>query len=193
MLGFILAKDDTVLTFSYDGEADPDTFSLNQLWVLVNSHFGKACNLKKLVEGSYHKVYDVHQEDGTSLGVVHVAAPAFLKDKLKSEVVTFKYLASQTQIPISQVYTWNLDASNPVGAEYMFMQTVPGISANAKWDTLLMSVKEHVVSQVAEYLKVMFVLCFNHTGALYLSPEDDVHVGPIIGIPFYHAADGIIC
>ncbi|KAI6154579.1 hypothetical protein BKA82DRAFT_3968806, partial [Pisolithus tinctorius] len=98
-----------------------DTFSLNQLGVAVSSHFGKACNLKKLVEGSYHKVYNVHQEDGTSLGIVCVAAPAFPKDKLKSEVATLKYLASQTQIPISQVYMWNSDASNPVGAEYMIM------------------------------------------------------------------------
>lgn len=189
-----MAEDDTVSTFSYDGEADPDTFSLYQLGVAVNSHFGKACNLKKLAEGGYHKVYDVHQEDGTSLGVVRVAAPAFPKDKLESEVATLKYLASQTRIPIPQVYAWNSDASNPVGAEYMIIQKVPGISANTKWDTLSMNVKERVVLQVAEYLKVMFELRFDRAGALYLSspPEDDVYVGPIVSVPFYRAADGIV-
>ncbi|KAI6146761.1 hypothetical protein BKA82DRAFT_4155572 [Pisolithus tinctorius] len=168
-----MAEDDTVSTFSYDGEADPDTFSLYQLG---------ACNLKKLAEGGYHKVYDVHQEDGTSLGVVRVAAPAFPKNKLESEVATLKYLASQTQIPVPQVYS-----------EYMIMQKV-SISANTKWDTLSMNVKERVVSQVAEYLKVMFELRFDRAGALYLSSplEDDVYVGPIVSVPFYRAADGIV-
>lgn len=51
-----MAQDDAVSTFSYDGEADPDTFSLHQLAVAVNSHFGAACELKKLAEGGYHKV-----------------------------------------------------------------------------------------------------------------------------------------
>ena len=53
-----MAQDDAVSTFSYDGDsgADPDTFSLHQLEVAVNSHFGAACGLKKLAEGGYHKV-----------------------------------------------------------------------------------------------------------------------------------------
>ena len=51
-----MAQDDAVSTFSYDGDADPDTFSLHQLEVAVNSHFGAACKLKKLAEGGYHKV-----------------------------------------------------------------------------------------------------------------------------------------
>jgi hypothetical protein len=51
-----MTRDDAVSTFSYDGEADPDTFNLHQLEVAVNSHFGAACELKKLAEGGYHKV-----------------------------------------------------------------------------------------------------------------------------------------
>ncbi|KAI6146824.1 hypothetical protein BKA82DRAFT_4156001 [Pisolithus tinctorius] len=65
---------------------------LHQLWVAFNSHFSKACNLKKLAEGDHHEVYDVLQEDGISLVVVRVAAPAFPKDKLEPEVATLKYL-----------------------------------------------------------------------------------------------------
>ncbi|KAF8551387.1 hypothetical protein OG21DRAFT_1524492 [Imleria badia] len=148
-----MTQDDAASTFSYDGEADPDTFSLHQLGVAISSHFGTTCELKRLAEGGYHKVYDVLQEDGTSPGVV----------------ATLKYLAAQTQIPVPQVYTWNSDASNPVGAEYMIMQKMPGISADIRWDTLSMDVKERVVSQVAEYLRVMFALHFDHAGALYLS------------------------
>ncbi|KAI6028995.1 kinase-like domain-containing protein [Pisolithus marmoratus] len=190
-----MAEDDAVSSFSYDDEAEPDTFSLHQLGAAVSSHFGQdRCDPKKLAEGGYHKVYEVLRKDGTSLGVVRVAAPAFPKDKLESEVATLKYLASQTQIPVPQVYAWNSDATNPVGAEYMIMQKVPGVSANTIWDTLSMDIKKRVVSQVAEYLKAMFALRFERAGALYLSSpsNDDVYVGPIVSVPFYRANDGII-
>ncbi|KAF9224654.1 hypothetical protein BS17DRAFT_703073 [Gyrodon lividus] len=189
-----MVQDDAVSTFSYDGEADPDTFSLPQLGVAVDSHFGTVCELRKIAEGGYHKVYEVLQENGTSLGVARVAAPAFPKDKLESEVATLKYLAAQTQIPVPQVYAWNSDASNPVGAEYMIMQKVPGTPANKGWDTLSMSVKERVVSQVADHLRAMSALRFDHAGALYLSSpsRNDVYVGPIVSTPFYRALDGVV-
>ncbi|KAI6100803.1 hypothetical protein EDD16DRAFT_1495601 [Pisolithus croceorrhizus] len=180
--------------FSYDDEADPDTFCLYQLGVAINSHFGNACHLKKLVEGSYHEVYRVLWKDGTVLSVVHVAVPAFPKDKLESEVVTLKYLAAQTQITVPQVYAWNSDASNPIGAEYIIMQKMPGVSANMEWDTLLTSVKECTVLQVTEYLKAMFALCFDHAGSLYLSSpsNDNVYVRPIVSIPFFCTIDSVI-
>lgn len=51
-----MAQDDAISVFSYDGDGDPDTFSLFQLEAAVNSYFGAACELKKLAEGGYHKV-----------------------------------------------------------------------------------------------------------------------------------------
>ncbi|KAI6152859.1 hypothetical protein EDD17DRAFT_1634196 [Pisolithus thermaeus] len=74
------------------------------------------------------------------------------------------------------------------------MQKMPGVSANAKWDTLSMSAKERTVSQVTEYLKAMFALRFDRAGSLYLSSpsKDDVYVGPIVSIPFFSAVDDVI-
>lgn len=71
---------------------------------------------------------------------------------------------------------------------------MPGISADTRWGTLSMDMKERVVSQVAEYLGAMFALRFNYAGALYLTPtsKHDVYVGPIVSIPLYRALDGII-
>ncbi len=51
-----MIQDDSTSTFSYDGDGDPDTFSLDELRAVVNSHFGAVCSLKKLGEGGYHKV-----------------------------------------------------------------------------------------------------------------------------------------
>lgn len=49
-------QDDSTSTFSYDGDGDPDTFSLYELREVANSHFGTVCSLNKLAEGGYHKV-----------------------------------------------------------------------------------------------------------------------------------------
>lgn len=71
---------------------------------------------------------------------------------------------------------------------------LPGISADTRWGTLSMSVKERVVAQIAEYLKVMFALRFNRAGSLYLSSPSNIgtYVGPIVSTPFYSALDGIV-
>ncbi|KAF8127591.1 phosphotransferase enzyme family-domain-containing protein [Boletus edulis] len=189
-----MEQDDAVSTFSYDGDGEADTFSLHQLRATVNSHFCVACQLRKLAEGGYHKVYEVIGEDATVLGIVRVASPAFPRDKLESEVATLRFLATHTEIPVPQVFAWNSDPFNPVGAEYMIMQKVPGVSANTQWDTLPMNVKERVVFQVARYLKAMFALRFEHAGSFYLSSRsrNDVYVGPIVSTPFYRAIDGVI-
>lgn len=89
------------------------------------------------------KVYKVKTADGEELGVVaRVAKPSFPKDKLESEVrpssnfegmylnvtptkvATMKYISEKTFIPIPKVISWNSDATNEVGAEYMFITKV---------------------------------------------------------------------
>jgi aminoglycoside phosphotransferase (APT) family kinase protein len=181
-----MIQDDLTSMFSYDGQGDPVTFSLHKLSAVVNSHFSTVCRLEKLAEGC-HKVYDIVQENGSSPGVVRVAAPAFPKDKLESEVATLRFLAAHTHIPVPTVYAWNSDPSNPVGAEYMIMQKIPGVPASESWETLSMDVKERVVTQVADYLMEMFALRFDRAGSLYLSStsESNIVVGPIVSTPFY--------
>ena len=51
-----MSQDDATSTFSYDGDGDPDTFSLHELLVVVNSYFDTVCSLEKLGQGGYHKV-----------------------------------------------------------------------------------------------------------------------------------------
>jgi len=49
-------EDDARSTFVYDDIESPDSFSLAELYVVVNAHFRQECVVKKLGEGSYHKV-----------------------------------------------------------------------------------------------------------------------------------------
>jgi hypothetical protein len=152
-------SDDASSTFSYDGEGVPDTFSLCELRSVVNSHFNAICTIEKLAAGGYHKVYtlpcpfvvsnihgfqvyDIFKDDGTSIGIVRVAAPAFPKDKLESEVCLVsrvcacilpimwrsgrnpQILGCAHKHPSAEVFAWDSDAANPVGAEYMIMEKV---------------------------------------------------------------------
>jgi len=75
----------------------------------------------------------------------------------------------------------------------MLVMKVPGVPANTQWDTLPMSVKERVVSQVAQCLEAMFALRFERAGSLYLSSSrHEVYVGPIVSTPFFRAIDGVV-
>jgi hypothetical protein len=71
------------------------------------------------------------------------------------------------------------------------MFKVPGFPASQKWGTLPTTVKERVVSQVADNVLTMFALRFDRASSLYLSStsESSVVVGPIVSVPFYRAAD----
>ncbi|KAG8220230.1 hypothetical protein J3R82DRAFT_1269 [Butyriboletus roseoflavus] len=114
-----MTQDDAVSTFSYDGEADPDTFSLHRLGVTVCAHFGTACELKRLGEGGYHKV-DIRcmkfyrKMEHRFKGVVRVAAPAFPKDKLESEVGEISFADPATSLLTSHcTCCTNTDTCSP--------------------------------------------------------------------------------
>ncbi|KAM4057440.1 phosphotransferase enzyme family protein [Hirsutella rhossiliensis] len=201
----------TTSVWTYENGA-PEEFSLTRLCDVVDAHFGVKCELVKLAEGGYHKVYDIIEAgDGVHPGkslnaVARVASPAFPRDKLKSEVATLRYIASHTSVPVPSVSVWNADASNPVGAEYMIMQKIPGVPAFDNWQTLPVDIKESVVVQVAEHLAALFSIRFDKAGSLYCVPSasksssssvsstasDGYEVGPIVTGPFFHSLDGIL-
>ncbi|KAH8829747.1 hypothetical protein DL96DRAFT_1460872 [Flagelloscypha sp. PMI_526] len=184
---------DNVSIFSYDGKEPPDTFNLDSLLDVVEKHFKTPCSLRKLTAGGYHKA---------SLTVARVACPAFPGDKLRSEVATLQYIALHTSVPVPEVYHWNADATNEVGAEYMIMQKIPGTPAVYIWNDLSFPIKERVVRQVAEHLSALFALRFAHAGSLY-TPDASLptatsstpqppqfYVGPAVSDNFYRAIEG---
>ena len=56
-------SDECMSTFSYDGEGDPDYFSLAELHSAVDHYFLTSCKLEKLAEGGYHKACLVYSRD----------------------------------------------------------------------------------------------------------------------------------
>ncbi|KAJ6498133.1 hypothetical protein C8R47DRAFT_1010006 [Mycena vitilis] len=199
-----LAHDDTdnCSEFSYDGDegTTPDPFSISELEKAVRASpmsdpEAKCGNLKlvKLAEGGYHKVYEVLDNNSEPLDIVaRVAAPAFPKDKLESEIATMQYIASHTSIHTPRVYGWNSDNTNPVGQEYMVMEKLKGTSASEVWDTLPMDLKKVTVYDVAHCILQLYALRFSTGGSLYNDAEGNTVVGPIVSTPFYRALDGFV-
>ncbi|KAJ6554017.1 hypothetical protein DFH09DRAFT_1318675 [Mycena vulgaris] len=138
------------------------------------------------------QVYDVFSGDEPSGVVARVAAPAFPKDKVESEIATMQYIAAHTTIHTPRVYGWNSDASNPVGLEYMILEKISGVPANEVWDTLPIHRKQVMVSEAADHIFQLFRLRFATGGSLYAGPDQKTFVGPIIAIPFYRTLDGIV-
>ncbi|KAK7055388.1 kinase-like protein [Favolaschia claudopus] len=189
-----LEETDQISEFDYDSddETAPGPFSLTKLTEIASTTAEKNCTLVKLAEGGYHKVYDV-LSDGEPVGMVaRVAAPAFPKDKLESEIATMQYVASHTSIHTPRVHVWNSNGNNSVGLEYMILEKISGVSASDVWDTLSLESKKVTVSEVADHIIQLFRLRFDAGGSLYNDTDGNRVVGPIISIPFYRALDGYI-
>ncbi|KLO06342.1 hypothetical protein SCHPADRAFT_895524 [Schizopora paradoxa] len=187
--------DDLLSVFDYDEEEGtvPDRFNLTALISEANRIFSpKRCFPTKIGEGGFHKVYDIKTIEGEDMGVVaRVACPAFPKDKMESEVATLRYIAEKTSVPVPTVIYWNSDAANAVGAEYMFMSKVPGVSATSIWSDLPLNKKKNMIRHVAQNLYKLWLLRFDVIGSLYLDKDgSDFSVGPIVENHFVHKCDG---
>ncbi|KAF7373377.1 Kinase-like protein [Mycena sanguinolenta] len=188
--------------FAYDSDEDvpPDSFSLTKLEEAAGRFIGEKCNLVKLAEGGYHKVYEVYSATAKKrptslLELLLLHSP---KDKFMDllfvlwKIATVQHIASHTKIPTTRVYDWNSDGGNPVGLEYMILEKVNGVSASDVWDTLPLKLKRVTVSEIADCLIQLFRLRFDTSGSLYNGPDGKQFVGPIVSIPFYRALDGVV-
>ncbi|KAF8600090.1 hypothetical protein BDV93DRAFT_497071 [Ceratobasidium sp. AG-I] len=170
-------------------------FNLQELEAVVQSHFNKPCKLEKLAEGGYHKVYDITSKGNSLQAVVRVAAPAFPVYKLASEVATILYIASKTKVPVPKIHLWNSNAENAVGAEYLVMEKIKGVSADSVWETLDLKKKVRTVTDLAKHLHALFRCRFYAAGSLYTigtPPDYKFMVGLIVATPFYRALDGCV-
>jgi hypothetical protein len=107
LLSFYFMEDDQYSLFEYEPDPDrsyaPDRFNFTHLNRVVCEHLGQPCQLRKLGEGSFHKVasfrciehrsltlrkvYDILSPRGPQ-AVVRVACPCMARDKIESEVST---------------------------------------------------------------------------------------------------------
>jgi len=108
---------------------------------------------------------------------------------------------SKTTIPLPKVIAWSDNKTNPIGAEYIFMEHAIGVQLHDRWDD--MSSYDHVrlIQNASLMIKQMAAIDFSGYGSLYFTdaPIDDVHkkaigdgfcIGPHCGALYWNSAPG---
>lgn len=73
------------------------------------------------------------------------------------------------QTPAPQVYAWDsrVNGDNPVGAEYIVMERMPGIPLARVWDSLQLQDWIQICLQIFKYQKKWTATKFSQFGSLY--------------------------
>lgn len=78
--------------------------------------------------------------------------------------------------PVPKVFAWNSKAQdNPVGAEYIIMEKLPGIPLDQAWAQMDIRDRFTIVKAIARYQKAWMSVSFTKYGSLYYAEDLDEH------------------
>lgn len=155
---------------------------LSHLKTIILEHFGSTCTeLSLLDEGSYARAYRATLCSGTVL-VVRILLPVCDTVKTQAEVATMDairgtlsdqsvdiltntYIA-RTTIPVPIVYLYCSTRNNPVGAEWIIMQYMPGQCLGDCFETLDISQKRRTAKDLAAIIHSLYSITATHCGSL---------------------------
>ena len=84
-------------------------------------------------------------------------------------VYTFKTFIAYTSLPIPKVFAYSSDANNPVGAEWLLMEFLPGTALGDAWDNLQSHQKQRLALDVVDLFDQLCRLKANQCGGIYHS------------------------
>lgn len=100
-----------------------------------------------------------------------------IETSMLSEIATMRLVSAKTEIPVPQIYGFDVASANPFGFRYLLMQALPGHVPNAG---LSRSIPEHqwdkVADQLAEYYYQLSRLRFDRIGRLWAGSQLDREV-----------------
>lgn len=147
-------------------------------------------SIRSLGEGTFHKVYLLTMDDGFEC-VGRLASPYFRRYKTESEVATMQFVAEQTSIRVPEVYAWDSDPDNDVGAEYILMEKISGAPLTDSWTNLSLDEKKHIICQVIDIVLQLFHITFDRIGSLYKGSSNySYEVGLIVNDLFFDGKRG---
>ncbi|RMD45109.1 hypothetical protein DV735_g117, partial [Chaetothyriales sp. CBS 134920] len=154
-------------------------FDLDQLCAAAAVATGQKTPVRHVekMEGGYCKALLLHFEDGQQV-VAKVQTPFAGPPKYTTaaEVAVLQFVKMYTHIPVPKVLGWSSDASNPVGAEYIFMEKAPGAQLFEKYGEMSELQKFTVLERLTELESELTKFRFPVYGSLYLresmSPTD---------------------
>lgn len=88
------------------------------------------------------------------------------------------------QIPVPRVYGWSSTMSNAVGAEYIIMEKLDGMTLGDVWDTLGYKERYKVIEQIVRLEQKLFSLQLPASGSIYF-PHDLSEHEQSQSVPFH--------
>ncbi|KAI8601442.1 kinase-like domain-containing protein [Dissophora ornata] len=138
-----------------------------------------------------HRSFILTMDDGFEC-VARLALPCFPRYKTESEVATMQFVAERTSIRVPEVYAWDANPRNPIGAEYILMERIPGEPLNTIWKGLSLEKKKGIILQLIDVLLQLLDIedtTLDKIGSLYKENEGyNYHVGLIMNTREYLTA-----
>ncbi|KAE8407474.1 phosphotransferase family protein [Aspergillus pseudonomiae] len=154
-------------------------FHVNNLCSKAASVFSDSTTCMDIIkiEGNFNKAFLLTMDDGHEV-VAKVPCPNAGPPSLTtaSEVATLNFLQSRTSIPVPVVFAWSPDPANPVGAEHIIMEKVPGVALGEKWDSMNMLERFEIITQIIQMESELRSMVLSAYGSLYL--RDSQHSLP---------------
>ena len=150
------------------------------------SNHGACTCISTLPRGTFHEILLLQFEDGWSCigrfcrNVMHLSY-------MESEVATMELVRRQTSIPVPEVYFVNFNENHVVGAPFLLMQRMEGVSLNEVWEELGIDEKKGVVGQIAGVVHQLAHLRFDEIGSL----KADGRVSAILERQYGEGSEGI--
>ncbi|KAH6716130.1 hypothetical protein BKA61DRAFT_631600 [Leptodontidium sp. MPI-SDFR-AT-0119] len=167
-------------------------FNVNELARLAADAVGAniCVSIEKYPDGMYNKAMLLTMDNGTQV-VAKVPNPNAGKPHFTtaSEVATMDFVRNVLGTPVPKVFAWSSKAEeNPVGAEYIIMEKLPGIELEHAWPSMTIGDRLAVVKAIARYQKSWCSVSFKKYGGLYYAKDLDISTG---NEPLYTDANGI--
>ncbi|KAJ5952684.1 uncharacterized protein N7479_011097 [Penicillium vulpinum] len=170
-------------------------FDVDRLCDVVSSISGtrapQVSQIEKM-EGGFSKALLVTTLDGSEY-IVKIPCPNAGKPMYctASEVAALNFVKTHTTIPVPKVLAWSADSTNPVGAEYIVMERVPGVQIFKKWDEMGESNRISIIKRLTQWERELAEIPFPASGSLYhkssLKDHELISLDPSVD------PDGLFC
>jgi hypothetical protein len=169
-------------------------FNVNELGRLAAEAVGAnlCVSVEKYPDGMYNKAMLLTMDNGTQV-VAKVPNPnaGILHFTTASEVAIMDFVCSLLYLflltntnplqirnilntPVPKVFAWSSKAKeNPVGAEYIIMEKLPGTELELVWPTMKIEDRLAIVQTIATYQKSWTSISFKKYGGLYYAEDLD--------------------
>ncbi|EFE37825.1 hypothetical protein TRV_07482 [Trichophyton verrucosum HKI 0517] len=170
-------------------------FSIDKLCSRAAAIFGPKTKCVRVVkiEGNSNKAFLLTMDDGNEV-IAKIPCPNAGAPLLTtaSEVATLKFLRSRISIRVPEVYVWDSDSSNPVGAEYIIMEKICGVALAEKWESMNSLQRYEIINQIVKMETEFRSLKLPAYGRLFLrdSLPPEYHRYPL---PSDLDSDGLFC